>query len=145
MMRRFDDWPERLAGFLQAAAGRPFVWGHSDCCLFACDAVRAMTGEDPAAPFRGRYRSKAGAFAAMRAFVGAGGGQGLIADTAERIARDLDCREVGPLEAQRGDVVLTDQGPWQALGICAGARVAIAGLAGVEYQPLANAVRAWRI
>lgn len=129
---------------MQAASGRPFSWGGlnggTDCCLFACDAVRAMTGLDPASPFRGRYQTKRGAVAALRRFAGGG-----IPETAEKIARELGAPEVPPMTAQRGDVVLTDQGPWLALGVCVGATVAVAGVQGIERQPLSRAVRAWRV
>ena len=55
-MQRYPDWPSRLERYLQAARGRPFSWGENDCALFACGAVAAMTGEDPASRFRAGYR-----------------------------------------------------------------------------------------
>jgi hypothetical protein len=42
-----------------------FRWGERDCCLWAADAVRAMTGRDFAADLRG-YSSQFGALRALR-------------------------------------------------------------------------------
>ena len=67
-LRRLEDWPERLAEAIEAANERPFSWGRHDCCLFACDAVMAMTGVDPAKPFRGKYKTKRGAFGVLKRF-----------------------------------------------------------------------------
>lgn len=50
-----------LAAFLRAGGARPFAWGVQDCCLWAADWVLAATGRDPAAVWRGRYRTALGA------------------------------------------------------------------------------------
>lgn len=46
-----------LPEFLNDAAGKPFEAGRLDCMLFAADWVALRTGKDPAAPFRGAYRT----------------------------------------------------------------------------------------
>jgi hypothetical protein len=63
---RREDWPEQLAAVLEEHAELPFVWGRSDCLTFPADAVLAMTGIDPAAEIRGRYRSGSGAARILR-------------------------------------------------------------------------------
>lgn len=65
-MKRFDDWAERLNRYLvaQQAAITPGLtvdWGNNDCCTFQAGAAEAMTGTDPMAPFRGRYKTAIGA------------------------------------------------------------------------------------
>lgn len=50
-----------LARYLRDGASLPFVWGERDCCLWACEWVRARRGVDPSAPLRGRYSTGAGA------------------------------------------------------------------------------------
>jgi len=47
-----------LSTYLAQCEGRPYAYGEHDCALFAAGAVLAMTGEDPAGPFRGRYCSR---------------------------------------------------------------------------------------
>lgn len=47
-----------------------FVWGRTDCLMSVCAYVAAVTGTDPAAPWRGTYDDEAGA----RRILAAGGG-----------------------------------------------------------------------
>lgn len=136
-MRRRHDWPERLSECISAARHRRFEWGAHDCCLFAADAVRDMTGVDPASDYRGRYADKAGAFRILEEVAGGG-----VESAAFRAFGDpLD----GPLFAQRGDVVLIETERGDALGVCVGAHVAFAGENGVAFVPLEQAVKAWRV
>lgn len=72
----------------------PFEWGRSDCALYA-DVVWAMTGWDPIALYRGRYRSAEGA---MRMIAESGADSVL-----EFVARRFP--EIPPALAQRGDLV----------------------------------------
>ena len=144
MMLRAHDWPTRLLNHVELARRTPFAWGVSDCCLFACDCVRAMTGVDPAAWFRGRYKTQRGAMRALKTFAGGG-----LEATARRITAELGMPEISPALAQRGDVVLLslpDCPPENlALGICLGDHHAAQGPAGISNVPLAFAVRAWRV
>lgn len=52
-LQRLPDWPLRLDALVHERARVPFAWGSNDCALFAADAVRAITGHDPAAGLRG--------------------------------------------------------------------------------------------
>lgn len=57
-MKRLDDWRARLAAEMDRQRRNPFIWGEHDCAIgFACGIVQALTGEDMAAPYRGRYRT----------------------------------------------------------------------------------------
>lgn len=60
----------RLGEFLEAAGRGGFEWGARDCLLFAADWCVANGRADPAAAYRGRYRSERGALRLLR---GAGG------------------------------------------------------------------------
>lgn len=144
MMQRAHDWPTRLLNHVEQARRTPFAWGASDCCLFACDCVRAMTGVDPAAWFRGRYKTRGGAMRALKAY----GGGGLEA-AARRIAIELGAPQLPPSLAQRGDVVLLsvpDCPPENlALGVCLGGHHVAQGPGGIAVVPLAYALRAWRV
>ncbi|HGG04723.1 MAG TPA: hypothetical protein ENK28_04640 [Aliiroseovarius sp.] len=60
-LTRFPDWQARLSEYLISEMTRGFVYGESDCALFAAGAVLVMTGFDPAAKWRGKYSTlKAG-------------------------------------------------------------------------------------
>lgn len=135
--RRVDNWPAKLAEFFATEGLAPFVWGERDCCLFACNGIRAITGLDPAAEmFRGKYRGATGAARLLKKH----GGVEAVA-----VAR---CAELGFVEwarvyqARRGDVVLLDTPEGPALGVCDGVNVRFAGGA---RKLLGECRRAWRI
>jgi hypothetical protein len=130
-MRR-EDWPSRLIDFIEAASGRPFSWGSSDCCLFAADWVQDATGIDPAAGHRGRYRTEAGAARLLNRLGGS-------VDAAATGA--LGAPLASPLLAQRGDIALVGG----ALGVVIGGEVALLSETGPVLHPLATAARAWRV
>lgn len=137
-LKRFEDWPARLARALAEAARRPFAWGSHDCALFAAGVVQALTGTDPAAELRGRYETAAGAARAL--------GSGGLAATAEALACAHGMEAIPPLMAQRGDVVLFETEGRDALGVVdLNGRIAAAGEAGLVVLPLSHAKRAWRV
>jgi len=137
MMARRHDWPERLAEVVRAAQARPFAWGRQDCALFVCDCIQAMCGEDPAARFRGRYRTARGAQRAIRRI---GSAQDL-ADLATRVLGP----SIPPAFARRGDVAEVPFHLGNALGVVLGREVALPGIEGLVRQPISMASRAWRV
>ncbi len=141
-LRRRHDWPERLAGVLRAARGQGFRWGDHDCALFAARAVEAMTGHDPAAGFRGRYKTRRGAYGRLRRFAAGG-----LAEAAEKIAKTLRAEEIAPATAGRGDVVLVAAATGEALGVIdlSGRGIAVTGPDGLSILPRSAALRAWRV
>lgn len=128
---RREDWEARLEAELRKDA--PFVWGLRDCCLFAADCVRAMTGADPAAEYRGRYNSEHESSALVPAGIEAA------------IDRALGQR-IPPRKAQRGDVVMVPTRHGDMAGVVAlDGRVALLLPAGLRRVPLSLATSAWRV
>lgn len=70
-----------LGAFLETVAARPFKDGRHDCLLTVADWVQAMTGRDPAAPYRGRYRTALGRERLLRRL---GGMEAVMSDGAAR-------------------------------------------------------------
>lgn len=144
-LMRFNDWPTRLHAAIEARRSMPFTWGKNDCCMFAADLVKAMTGGDIAAKWRGAYSDAVGAALAIKR----GGG---IAGLVESVSAEFGLRELPSVAyAQRGDLVEIDiehtagdaAGP--ALGVCVGAQVAAAGEKGVVFVPTLKCRKAWRV
>jgi hypothetical protein len=104
---RLPDWEARLHDYLESVADAPFEYGRNDCALFVAGAVNAMTGHDFGAPFRGRYKSAAGAVRALRLY-----GAGNLPST---LSAALGF-PVHPSRAGRGDIV-TDG---VSAGVCMG-------------------------
>lgn len=95
-MTRLPDWDARFVAFL-AGLGPPLhVYGARDCALLGADCVLAVTGVDPAAEFRGKYSTEAGAAKALRT-IGAG-------DLASTVSSKFE--SIAPSLAGRADLVL---------------------------------------
>jgi hypothetical protein len=132
-MKRYPNWPRQLQQTLQAAREAAFLWGESDCCLFAADCCVAICGVDPAAEYRGRYQTAVGA-------------KRVLANTHGSLEAAWDaCFERVPVaQAMRGDVVLFEA----PLGRCVGVVwsggiwcVTEEGAARAKAEPLI----AWRV
>lgn len=146
MRPRRQDWPERLARYLSESEKKSFEWGVHDCALFVSGALQAMTDEDPAAPYRGSYRSARGALSILRAL----SGTEVLDSLPGRFLPSLPVSE----SAQRGDICAVrltrspegEDGFDAALGVCIGAKVVIPAIPkGFRYLPLSSVIRAYRV
>ncbi|WP_143589608.1 DUF6950 family protein [Thalassospira mesophila] len=139
-VRRLPHWEMLLEGWHKVAGTRPFLWGKSDCCLTACDAVLAITGIDPAGELRGRCHDRRSAIRVMRDYAGGG-----VESTVVKAFAACGFADVPPLFARRGDcgLVPSDDGP--ALAVCMGKNWAAQGKDGLVYVPLQDGLRAWRV
>lgn len=132
-MQRHDNWPERLADFIETRRDTPFAWGVNDCAGFAFHAVEAITGVDPIASLR-RYKTPLGA---ARILTREGGMRALVT---ARLGEP-----VGAASAQRGDVVLVQIDGRDTLVVCTGDRLAGPGVDGLVLLPLSAGLVAWRV
>jgi hypothetical protein len=132
-MKRKWAWPEILAAQLKEARNKEFEWGKHDCCLFAANVVKAITGKDYAKDFRGKYHSEKEAEELIQA---AGGLEKIVSSFLPSIP---------PLTAQRGDVLmfLTPMGP--ALGVCGGDKGFFVLKKGLISIPIRKCQKAWRV
>lgn len=138
-VRRLDDWPSRLTALLAEREAAPFAWGTNDCCMFAADAIQAMTGIDPARALRG-YKTARGA--AGR--ISRGGGVTSIADAG---ASACGWSRINPCFAARGDIVTVDTDHGVALAVISldGRRALCPGEIELLYLPVPRTGPAWRI
>ena len=138
MTMRRSNWPAKLALFIEEKRAQPFDWQANNCAFFASDWLAMSTGVDPAAGFRDAVDSP---LSASRALKAAGGLEILVAQACAR----WGWHEVPLLLAQRGDLVTAEGEGGPAVGVCLGALAAFAGPTGVEYRPVAQCLRAWKI
>jgi len=134
-LTRLPDWHARLVAYLAAASRTPFAPGAHDCALFAAGAVQAMTGNDLAEGWRGRYRTLAGGRRVLKR-------EG-VADHVALAARHLE--EVPVSWAQPGDVAAVPTADGPALGVVQGASIYVVSAAGLGLVPLTAAARAFRV
>jgi hypothetical protein len=143
-MIRFPNWPARLEGFFLLHETTPpkFCYGTFDCCIFACDAIEAMTGVDPAAGFRGKYSCLKEARFLMRDYCGSSSVRAL----AEKITTELGMpEEANALRLQRGDLALIRRPRDYLLGIVSltGQDIVVATAKGIERISLFTAMKGW--
>ena len=134
--QRSADWPERLADMIEQRRSEPFAWGANDCCLFPADVVRAMTGFDFAAAWRGQYDSAIGA---QRQLDEAGGMVALVTAA-------LGAPRDNPQMAVRGDVVCVDIDGRLTLGVVTGSGSWCApGESGLIFRPMSEVQMVWEV
>jgi hypothetical protein len=134
-MTRRQDWPERLAEYVEARIDSPFAWGTNDCVTFAMDAVQLMTGVDPIASIRGTWDSPLAAVQAMEPFGG----------TARGVVTAFMGESIDPRTARRGDVVLVENGGREVTAVCIGSHAAGPGVEGLLMVPMVDAIAAWEV
>lgn len=131
---RLPDWRRRLELYLADAARVPFAHGTHDCALFAAGAVKAMTGHDPAADYRGRYGSFKEGLRALRA----------SGDSDHLALADRLFEAIPVATARPGDLAAVPM-PRPALGVVQGELIYLVGDEGLRLVPLTSATRAWRV
>jgi hypothetical protein len=144
MLTRLPDWQTRLQRFFVDHHSEGFEYGHLDCCLFACDAILAMTGTDIAEWFRGRYSTRKEAMVLVREFAG----KATTLAVAERVTEANGMSKVEVLRLQRGDVALIKRGERDhSLGIVAlnGTEIVTVSKDGLVRVPLNLALAGWRV
>ena len=138
---RMPGWETRLAHLEMQARERPFAWGEHDCCTWAADAIRCMTGADPLGGLRGAWRSEDEAMGLLASL------GGLHAAVRARLGAPLGCVAL----ARRGDVVMVTAGKGKALAVCMGDVAVAPGPDGLSRVPMAardgdcRPLLAWRV
>lgn len=135
-MRRLRTWRTALHAEVERHRREPFAWGEADCAVFAADCLLAMTGEDAAAPFRGRYSTPAGA---MRALKKAG-----HADLLSLVSAHLE--EIPVIMAGEGDIAaFENEGTGWTLGVFGGGRIIARDVNGLSTIDRLSASKAFRV
>ena len=106
---RCEGWQRKLNEYILESQEKykktGLVFGEFDCCLYAANWVRLLTGIDPMEDYRGRYSSKDEAF-------------DMLAEKEGTLLDALTARFGQPVniaKAMRGDIALSEND--QALGI----------------------------
>lgn len=130
---KVEMWWEALCEFIEANRDRPLEWGTWDCCQFAAEAVKVMTGED----YRGRFAAYQGQAEALELLAEAGSLEALLVSVlgpSKPVAR-----------AKRGDVVAIDGGAGLSAGICLGVMSVAVGVERLQFLRTERAVAAWSV
>lgn len=138
-MTRIEGWEVRLAAFLETRRERKFKRGAHDCVIFACDAIKEVSGVDLAADYRGKYTTKKKALEIIKSM-----GCEDLADVAER---RLGMPLSSVTRAKRGDLVAVKYDGEIALGVVdmSGSQVATTGKDGIQYFSRKFWLKAWAV
>ncbi len=129
---RPGGWEGMLAAHIREARAASFAWGTHDCVLWCAEWIRKLTGQDPAADWRGAYGSKEEADAIISS-LGAG-------DAGELAS--LHLQEIPVSRARRGDIMLHPSG---TLGICDGAFAFFVTTEGLLRHEFTKCLKAWKV
>lgn len=124
-----------LSRFIRAATERSIVWGEWDCLMFVAAWVQTRRSDDPAQPWRGRYRSE---FGAARMMLEQGGMVPLMA---------LGLGAIGMQrtdDPKRGDVAVVNGAEGETGAIILGVNSASIGHRGL-FVRRAPIVAAWSV
>ena len=135
LVDRVKGWEQALFRFTCEAMTRPHTWGETDCVMFAADCVKAMTGEDPAANYRGKYDSREGA---ARVIARAG-----FDNLGDMIAAHLE--EIEPSRVSRGDIIFSAGPDGDFLAVVQGATSVGPTSAGLIHIQTRQAKRAFKV
>lgn len=131
---RLQNWQANLAALCAARRDTKFSWGAHDCCLWAADCVKAVTGVDPAASVRGKYNSPLTAVQILEEHGGV-----------EALATAALGQPVAVGFAAVGDIVCIEVDGRRSLALCNGMTVLATGLERLECLSLDCAVCAWKV
>lgn len=137
-MKRRDDWRARLSAEMDRQRQDPFAWGKHDCAIgFAAAVAEAITGEDLARGYRGKYASPRGALKLMKE-----AGAETLGDFVA-----LKLPEINPAFARLGDIgVIEADGPvGQGLCIVDATGVIVLTETGHGHRPRGDMVRAFKV
>lgn len=135
-LMRAPDWRIALMQYLADAARAPLRFGTHDCAIFAAGAVKAMTGHDFAAAYRGRYDSLA---KGLRLLARDG-----FADHVALARASLPSVPVAT--ALPGDLAVVPSDPVAALGVVQGASIyVLAPTGGLGLVALTEAGEVFRV
>lgn len=131
---RKQGWEIILDDYITTQKAIPFVWGHTDCVLFAANCANAILEQDlsPQIAAYGDY-DEAAALEYVRACNGIAG----IFD------RHFTRRPVKT--AQRGDIVVMNFNGTKAAGICNGRLAVCKTIDGIIFVPMIHALAAWEV
>lgn len=111
--------------------------------MFVCDAIREMTGVDPAQEFRNRYASRETAYQLIRET----SGKHSVRAIAELVTTRFDMPEAPILMARRGDVVLIKRPTDYSLGILSlnGKEIVVTRAKSLCTIPISQGLLAWHV
>ena len=138
---RLTGWETRLSDFIEKLSKQSFEYGKFDCCLFAAETIKILTGVDIRTEIiPDEYQGKEEAEEVLRKYEG-------IEGMANRVAERCGFKPIPVLFAQRGDIVMVNIKEADNFGVCIGKKVAFSSPSGLVFLNITSKTlkKAWRI
>lgn len=132
---RSRGWELRLLAVIEDYKRQSMEWGRYDCLTQVADVCEAMTGHDPMAGQRGRYRSEGGAARVLKELG--------FSDVEEALAATFP--EVAVAQARRGDCGIILMSGMKASVVVLGTNVIGRHTRGSFLMPSLRMSRAFRV
>lgn len=135
---RVANWRGKFSDEADKIRTQPFIWGEHDCWVgLVGNLTKALTGEDKAERFRGRYQTASGAYRVMK--------EEGFDNLGDLVASLLP--EIQPSQTQIGDIaaIPDESGLGYVLGIVNGERILILMENGLGTVDLSEATRAFKV
>lgn len=127
-----EGWEKRLFECIEAKRKLPFAWGDHDCSIFVMDCVDAQLNTQYAAQWRGRYKTRVGAYRVLKKE----GGYATI-------AMGYGFKKKPTSQASRGDLAYI--GGATAMGVVVGDRIIATGETSLVSLPIDVALYVWEV
>ena len=138
--RRKQGWEDLLAAHIDKYSLTPFRWGRLDCVRFSIGWVRKVTGLPVMYPIWGTWTNKKEAMEIRERLQFDNWG-----DLVSFYMDEQGFKEVPPLMARRGDVVVFMGEGGATLGLCDGKFILSPSSKGLVKSKFNRGIRAWRI
>jgi hypothetical protein len=138
-MKKLPQWETHLFNFINNNTERPFAWGKWDCCIFAVEGIKAMTGKTM---MKIQWQNKKEAYK----FIAKNGRT--LNKVTSKYAKQSDIKTIEKNFITAGDIVLLEDhlnDNEELIGICTGNLIACVSEEGITYRENSRAKKVWRL
>ena len=137
-MNKLPDWQIRLHAFLTENRDRQFGWGTWDCCIFANEAIKSISGVN-VLPKELQWSNESEAMLAIQHY-----GR-TFANAIKLATRSAGLQVVDIQHVTAGDLCVYVNGNEELCGICDGFALLSPTDQGYEFSDTSTARLAWRV
>lgn len=138
-MKKLPQWETHLFNFINNNTERPFAWGKWDCCIFAVEGIKAMTGKTM---MKIQWQNKKEAYK----FIAKNGRT--LNKVTSKYAKQSNIKTIEKNFITAGDIVLLEDhlnDNEELIGICTGNIIACVSEEGITYRENSRAKKVWRL
>lgn len=136
-MKKKEDWEMRFHDFIFENKDKPFAWGKWDCCIFANDCIKAMTGNN-LIPKELKWKDEVTAIQSIKEY------GGTLLKSIEKACKEKKIKSIDKNYIGKGDLVVFKE-ETQLAGICDGFHVLGPSDDGISLKKDVNVLKVWRI